>query len=131
MEEGLFEFRRLTLRHDLLLSNLRKFCSSDESSVQEADGFREGKFSRSFFSPATTIALKTHDRIGSWLVSVFKVGHPNRQEVPRIINSNLPNSSGETSLPFYDQLQVKNNKESRWGQPEGLCRKEKWPRGHM
>lgn len=95
-------------------------------------GFPQAKFSRSFFLPSNHNCLETHDRIGSWLVSVFIVGHPNLHHVARrIINSNLRNSSGETSLPLYDQLQVKNNQESHWGQPEGHCRKEKWPRGHM
>ena len=34
-------------------------------------------------------------------------------------------------MPCKKSRVFKNNDESRWGQPDGLCRKEEWPRRHM
>ena len=110
MEEGLFEFRRPTLRHDFPLSSLRKFCSSDESSVHEAVGFPQAEFLRSFSPQQPQLPrLPTHDRIGSWPLYVFI----RPISTPREPSRTYGNPVEKLRLPLYDQLQVKDNVDSR------------------
>ena len=130
---GLFKFRRLTSCYDLLLSSLRKFFSSDESSVHEAVGFRM-QSSGVPFSPQQSQLPRRHTTESAGGLSRYVFIRPISTPLhyqPREPLRTYNNPVEKLRLPPPRSTSSQEHVDSRWGQPVGLCRKEKWPRGHM